>query len=145
MLGKAAAMIAVKDLDRARKFYEETLGLETDAEWGEGVTMRSGDTVFNVYRSEFAGTNKATALNFDVVELFERIGLRKVIDEFLGEPATVSIQKTTLRKADPGPAGGWHQDGSSAYDFKNLAYPVPLVQLRASFHLNDQSEPFKGN
>ena len=30
MLGKADAtpMIAVKDLDRARKFYEETLGLE---------------------------------------------------------------------------------------------------------------------
>src|SRR5215470_20278649 len=47
------------------------------------------------------------------------------------------------------PAGsqsvGWHQDGSSAFDFKQLGYPVPLLQLRASFHLNDQSEPFKGN
>ena len=31
MLGKADAtpMIAVKDLDRARKFYEDTLGLKT--------------------------------------------------------------------------------------------------------------------
>jgi ectoine hydroxylase-related dioxygenase (phytanoyl-CoA dioxygenase family) len=47
------------------------------------------------------------------------------------------------------PAGsqsvGWHQDGSSAFDFKQLGYPVPLVQLRASYHLNDQSEPFMGN
>ena len=68
MLGKADAtpMIAVKDVDRARKFYEDTLGLKTKDEWGEGVTLKSGDTLINVYRSEFAGTNKATALTFDV-------------------------------------------------------------------------------
>jgi len=68
MLGKADAtpMIPVKDIARARKFYEETLGLKTKDDWGEGVTMESGDTLINVYRSEFAGTNKATALTFDV-------------------------------------------------------------------------------
>jgi len=72
MLGKADAtpMIAVKDLDRARRFYEETLGLKTEDEWGgEGVTLKSGDTLINVYRSEFAGTNKATALTFDVDDI----------------------------------------------------------------------------
>ena len=72
MLGKADAtpMIAVKDIDRARKFYEDTLGLETnDAMGGEVLTMKSGDTMINVYRSEFAGTNKATALTFDVDDI----------------------------------------------------------------------------
>jgi catechol 2,3-dioxygenase-like lactoylglutathione lyase family enzyme len=72
MLGKAdaTAMIAVKDIDRARKFYEDTLGLETKDEMGgEVLTMKSGDTVINVYRSEFAGTNKATALTFDVDDI----------------------------------------------------------------------------
>jgi len=71
MLGKADAtpMIAVKDLDRARKFYEETLGFQTQEEWGEGVTMKSGGTAVNVYKSEFAGTNKATALNFNVNDI----------------------------------------------------------------------------
>jgi catechol 2,3-dioxygenase-like lactoylglutathione lyase family enzyme len=72
MLGKtdATPMIAVKDLDRARKFYEDTLGLTTTDEMGgEGLTMKSGDTVINVYRSEFAGTNKATALTFDVDDI----------------------------------------------------------------------------
>ena len=72
MLGKADAtpMIAVSDLDRAKKFYEETLGLAVDNEWGdEGLTLKSGDTLVNVYRSGFAGTNKATALNFDVDDL----------------------------------------------------------------------------
>jgi catechol 2,3-dioxygenase-like lactoylglutathione lyase family enzyme len=68
MLGKADAtpMIPVKDIARAREFYEQKLGLKTKDEWGEGVTMESGDTLINVYRSEFAGTNKATALTFDV-------------------------------------------------------------------------------
>lgn len=69
MLGKADAtpMIAVTDLDRARTFYEDKLGLETKDEWGgEGLTMKSGDTLINVYKSEFAGTNKATALTFEV-------------------------------------------------------------------------------
>jgi hypothetical protein len=42
-------------------------------------------------------------------------------------------------------AGGWHQDGSDAYDFKNLGQPVPLVQLRAAYLLADQSEPGNGN
>jgi catechol 2,3-dioxygenase-like lactoylglutathione lyase family enzyme len=76
MLGKvdATPMIAVKDLDRARRFYEDTLGLKTDDEWGdEGVTLKSGDTLINVYRSEFAGTNKATALNFDVNDIEKEV------------------------------------------------------------------------
>ena len=72
MLGKADATpsIAVKDLDRARKYYEETLGLETvDRQGEEVVTMKSGTTMVNVYRSEFAGTNQATALTFDVADI----------------------------------------------------------------------------
>jgi catechol 2,3-dioxygenase-like lactoylglutathione lyase family enzyme len=76
MLGKtdATPMIAVKDLDRARKFYEDTLGLKAKDEWGdEGVTLKSGDTLVNVYRSEFAGTNKATALTFDVDDIEEEV------------------------------------------------------------------------
>ena len=69
MLGKADAtpMIPAKDLDRARSFYEGILGLKTKDEMGgEVLRMESGDTEINVYRSEFAGTNKATALTFEV-------------------------------------------------------------------------------
>jgi catechol 2,3-dioxygenase-like lactoylglutathione lyase family enzyme len=71
MLGKADAtpMVAVKDLDRARKFYEETLGLSEVDDFGEGFMLKSGDTKLSVYRSEFAGTNKATALTFDVDDI----------------------------------------------------------------------------
>lgn len=63
----AIANIAVKDLEVAREFYEDTLGLTPVGEEGDEVIMfRSGDSTINVYRSEYAGTNKATALTWDV-------------------------------------------------------------------------------
>ena len=104
MLGKADAtpMIAVKDLDRARKFYEDTLGLEAKEEMGgEILTVKSGSTPITVYRSQFAGTNKATALTFDVddiesevrdlqgkgifFETYDVDGLHKQGDIYVGE------------------------------------------------------------
>jgi catechol 2,3-dioxygenase-like lactoylglutathione lyase family enzyme len=61
------ATIAVKDLAVARKFYEGTLGLKVeDASGTEAHTYRSAGTRLIVYRSQFAGTNQATALNIMV-------------------------------------------------------------------------------
>ena len=37
-----------------------------------------------------------------------------------------------------GRQGTWHQDGSGAYEFRELSYPMPLLQLRASYALTDQ-------
>jgi catechol 2,3-dioxygenase-like lactoylglutathione lyase family enzyme len=66
------AMIAVKDLTNAARFYEETLGLSrVDAEADEVIVFESGDTIINVYRSSFAGTNKATTLTWAVDDVDE--------------------------------------------------------------------------
>ena len=40
---------------------------------------------------------------------------------------------------------GFHQDGSGPYEFRRLALPTPLVQLRAGYFLTDQSKPNMGN
>ena len=72
--------IAVKDLAVARKFYEGTLGLKVEEDKGtEAHTYRSGTTRLIVYRSQFAGTNKATALNFMVGSEIDKLvkGLRE--------------------------------------------------------------------
>ena len=60
------------------------------------------------------------ALVFDMLELFERAGLRALVSGFLGEPATFSVQKTTLRKAQPTVGGAWHQDGAFMGDVRAL-------------------------
>ena len=79
----AVATLAVKDLRTAAQFYEETLGLRrAGSEDSEVVVFESGDTRINVYRSSFAGTNKATALTWtvddveDVVRTLQRKGVR---------------------------------------------------------------------
>src|SRR4051812_24097565 len=76
MLGnkEAAATLAVKDLAGARKVYEGELGLEPlNAQGTEAVTYRSGKSTVIIYRSEYAGTNKATAANWLVGNDIERI------------------------------------------------------------------------
>ena len=70
----AVANLAAKDLARARRFYEGTLGFEpVHSEGGELIVYRSGKTVFNLYRSEFTGTNQATALTWAVGDRIEAV------------------------------------------------------------------------
>ena len=70
----AVANLAVKDLKVARKFYEGTLGLKpVDTEGEEVVVYRSGNSVINVYRSDYAGTNKATAVTWAVGDDMENV------------------------------------------------------------------------
>ena len=71
MLGgsPAAATIAVSDLDRARKFYEEVLGLQAKMEDPGGIMYGSGDSMVFVYPSQFAGTSQATVATWMVADL----------------------------------------------------------------------------
>lgn len=49
---------------------------------------------------------------FDVIEVFEAVGLRPVIEGFLGERPVASVDKWTLRCMGPATETQWHQDGS---------------------------------
>ncbi|MBA3750168.1 MAG: VOC family protein [Nitrosopumilus sp.] len=74
MLGDkdAAANIAVKNLETAKKFYEDTLGLrQIGSEGQEVIVFRSGNSTINVYQSQYAGTNQATAVTWVVGENIE--------------------------------------------------------------------------
>ena len=70
----ATATLAVKDLGTAARFYEDTLGLSRAGGEGDEVIMfESGDTTINVYKSSFAGTNKATALTWTVDDVEDEV------------------------------------------------------------------------
>lgn len=70
----AVANLAVRDLAAARRFYEGTLGFKpVHEQGGELVVYRSGNSTFSVYRSEFAGTNKATAMTWSVGNRIEEV------------------------------------------------------------------------
>ena len=78
MLGDkdAAATIAVKDVNVAKRFYEGTLGLKpatTGAQEPGVLVYKSGNSMVLVYRSQYAGTNKATAATWSVGDNIEGV------------------------------------------------------------------------
>ena len=78
MLGTKSciATLAVRDMARARDFYENTLGLKQSDNGPEdpgAVVYRSGESSVLVYESEHAGTNQATAASWALGDDFDAI------------------------------------------------------------------------
>ncbi|HEY0527664.1 MAG TPA: VOC family protein [Gemmatimonadaceae bacterium] len=70
----AIATVAVKDLAKARRFYEGVLGFEViRTEGNAAVAYRSGKTELLVYQSQFAGSNQATAATWIVPDVEELV------------------------------------------------------------------------
>ena len=66
----AIATVAVRDMKKARQFYENTLGFEViRTEGNAAVAYRSGKTELLVYQSQFAGSNKATSVTWIVPDV----------------------------------------------------------------------------
>ncbi len=68
------AVLPASDLDRAKRWYSEKLGLEpvSEDDYG-GVRYEAGGATLLVYLSQFAGTNKATAAGFQVEDFDEAV------------------------------------------------------------------------
>jgi catechol 2,3-dioxygenase-like lactoylglutathione lyase family enzyme len=63
----AVATVAVKDLKAAKKFYGDTLGLKpTPVPEPEVLNYKSRNSTVLVYKSQFAGSNKATSVTWIV-------------------------------------------------------------------------------
>ena len=69
----AQPTVAVKNLDKAKAFYGDVLGLKPV---GPGMppvqTYLAGRTVIVVYESQFAGTNQATAITWPLGSRFDQ-------------------------------------------------------------------------
>ena len=108
----AHATIAVSDIERAKKFYGEILGLSTKEERSDGVAYEAGgSTWFLVYPSQFAGTAQSTAMTFEVADL------EPVVDELVGRGITFEQYDFPGLKTDErgiaeiqGERGAWFKD-----------------------------------
>jgi hypothetical protein len=83
---------------------------------------RYGDVVGRTWIQQGGGVLAADApmLSFEMMELFRAASLRELVSGYLGEPALISVHKTTLRKADPSIPGAWHQDGFFMGEVRSL-------------------------
>ena len=70
----SSAIVAVSDIDRARRFYRDTLGLDLVEDGMKDVLVfRTGKTQLIVYRSKEAGTNRGNAVVWGVGDEVEAI------------------------------------------------------------------------
>lgn len=73
----SSAIVAVRDIERARDFYKDVLGLDLVGDsMGEVLMFKTGATSLVVYRSEYAGTNKANAVVWGVDDEIDAITAR---------------------------------------------------------------------
>lgn len=78
-----SGMIAAADLDRAKAWYRDKLGLEPMSEMpGVIASYRTGGTVFSVYKTEFAGTARNT------VGVWRLAGIRDEVARLRGRGVT---------------------------------------------------------
>jgi catechol 2,3-dioxygenase-like lactoylglutathione lyase family enzyme len=89
---KVAAALTVSDMDRAREFYEEKLGLLVGIDSGDNLQYRCAEeSVIHVYLSpEHAGKSTATLVGWDVDDV------ERVVDE-------LSSRGVTFERYDEGP------------------------------------------
>ncbi len=71
-----SAVVAVKDINKSKEFYEAVLGLVPENEQeGVAVVYRCGTGNIQVYQSQFAGTNQATSASWEAEDV------KSVVDE----------------------------------------------------------------
>jgi catechol 2,3-dioxygenase-like lactoylglutathione lyase family enzyme len=109
---RCAAMLPASDLERAKQWYADTLGLKPTAEDPSGIQYHAGDgTEFWVYPSEYAGTNQATAMGFmarDLSAEMDELKSHGVTFEEYDIPGVKTVEG--IHEFSPGERGAWFKD-----------------------------------
>lgn len=71
------AMVAVKDIDAAEKFYGDVLGLGRGKENPAGILYVCGHGQLFVYQAPTAGTNQGTSATWEVKDVHEVVDTLK--------------------------------------------------------------------
>jgi predicted enzyme related to lactoylglutathione lyase len=99
------------DYDRARQFYEESLGFIPSEENPGGVTYACADgTSFILYPSQFAGTAQNTAMSFltnDIEAEVAELQARGIVFEEYDYP---DLKTVNAIAAFPGGRVAWFKD-----------------------------------
>jgi catechol 2,3-dioxygenase-like lactoylglutathione lyase family enzyme len=94
------ATLPAHDIERAKRWYEEKLGLTPVSELEQGLRYQSGGVRFEVYPSGFAGTAQNTAAGFfvdDVERTVDELSAKGVVFEQYDFPGLKTDAKGIAR------------------------------------------------
>ena len=112
LVPRAEAEDLAEQIDHAFEARESGDGDDSDGWYDEFSTPEHPGFVERGFTAETGGmwTVDSPRILFNVIEMFERVGMRDLLTEYLGERPAISVQKGTLRKVSRARVG-WHQDG----------------------------------
>lgn len=117
--GRVATRLPAQDLERARRFYSEKLGLEPVDERPGGLLYRCGGTEFAVFRSAGASPGTFTQMGWqvdDVEAVVSELRRRGVVFEvvdlpgFRTEDGIAKIEGNYPSKGARGERAAWFRD-----------------------------------
>ncbi len=134
--------LPAQDLERARAFYRDRLGLEPVEERTGGLRYVCGSTEFHLFSSAGAPSGKSTQMGFEVENIDATIAdlrARGVTFERFEMPG-FDIQDETITAPDNYPSKGTGELGTFFYDSEgNL---IGIAQpIRENYHGNSIAEP----
>jgi catechol 2,3-dioxygenase-like lactoylglutathione lyase family enzyme len=105
------AYIPAKDLQRARRFYEEKIGLKAPRETAGGVVYRFGDhTACFLYRSDNAGTSKASQAFWQVDDIEKEVAELRARGVQFERYDTPGMNAETGIATESGAKAAWFKD-----------------------------------
>ncbi|MDQ4148905.1 MAG: VOC family protein [Actinomycetota bacterium] len=121
------ASLPAADYERAKRFYEEKLGLTPISEDAGGAHYRSGSTYFDVYPTQFSGTAQHTLAAWlvdDLESTMEELRSRGIVFEEYDMPGLKTVNGVAEIE---GERGAWFKDSEGnilaiaqvATDFRN--------------------------
>jgi catechol 2,3-dioxygenase-like lactoylglutathione lyase family enzyme len=116
---KVAARIPVQDLQRARSFYAEKLGLEPSVELPGGLLYRCGEGEFGLFESAGAASGDHTQMSWrveDIETIVEWLRARGVVFEEYDFPGLRTVNGIAEVRDSEGNLfgkGAWFRDSES--------------------------------
>lgn len=114
LIDRGAAELLAREIDQAYALRAAGNGADAGGYYDEfQPDARFGGVLWRAWIQEGGGLLAADSprLCFAMFELFRSANLPALVSGYLGEPALISVHKSTLRKAEPAVSGEWHQDG----------------------------------
>jgi hypothetical protein len=105
---------------RVRKDFAEGVAAADENAWYSRPSSVAGGPVqfSSLGSNKYTETGSVWAVDsppsaYRLIEFYQQIGLPRILEEYFGEPACLSVKKWVLRCVAPNNGGeaGWHQDG----------------------------------